>query len=353
MQPDPQPPRGRGAAANPPNRFELICHERDPDAPAEDGPGPVTQFFRDATRSLIVTNDSPDVGFDTSVNPYRGCEHGCVYCYARPTHEYLGFSAGLDFETKILVKEDAPELLRRELTSPRWVPRPVAVCGVTDAYQPVERRLRLTRRCLEVFAEFRNPVTVVTKNHLVTRDADLLGELARFDAAAVYLSVTTLDADLARNLEPRATAPAGRLAAVEELARAGVPVGVFVAPVIPGLTDHELPAILQAVAEAGARHAGFVLLRLPHGVAGLFDDWLRRHYADRREKVLGRLREMRGGALNDPRFGWRMRGWGPLAEQVRALFALGCRRAGLARDFPALSAASFRRPGVTQRLLFE
>jgi DNA repair photolyase len=274
-------------------------------------------------------------------------------CYARPTHEYLGFSAGLDFETKILVKEDAPELLRRELASPRWQPRPVAVCGVTDAYQPVERRLRLTRRCLEVFAEFRNPVTVVTKSRLVTRDADLLAELARFDAAAVYVSITTLDAELARNMEPRATAPAGRLAAVEELARAGVPVGVFVAPVIPGLTDHELPAILRAAAAAGARHAGFVLLRLPHSVADLFDDWLRRHYPDRREKVLGRLRDMRGGALNDARFGWRMRGWGPLAEQVRALFALGCRRAGLSRDFPALSAAAFRRPGGTQGLLFE
>jgi DNA repair photolyase len=350
---DSQPPHGRGAADNPPNRFELICHERDPDAPAEAGPGPATQFLRDTSRSILVTNDSPDVGFEVSINPYRGCEHGCVWCYARPTHEYLGFSAGLDFETKILVKEDAPELLRRELASPLWVPRPVAVCGVTDAYQPVERRLRLTRRCLEVFAEFRNPVTVVTKSRLVTRDADLLAELARVGAAAVHVSITTLDADLARSMEPRATAPAGRLAAVEELARAGVPVGVFVAPVIPGLTDHELPAILQAAAAAGARHAGFVLLRLPLGVADLFDGWLRRHYPERREKVLGRLRQMRGGALNDPRFGWRMRGWGPLAEQVRALFALGCRRAGLTRDFPALSAAAFRRPGGTQRLLFE
>ncbi len=352
MPPDSQP-HGRGAAANPPNRFELICHERDPDAPADDGPGPATQFLRDSSRSIIVTNDSPDVGFDTSINPYRGCENGCAYCYARPTHEYLGFSAGLDFETKVLVKEDAPELLRRELASPRWRPRPVAVCGVTDSYQPVERRLRLTRRCLEVFAEFRNPVTVVTKSRLVTRDADLLAELARFDAAAAYVSITTLDAELARNMEPRATAPAGRLAAVEDLARAGVPVGVFVAPVVPGLTDHELPAILRAAAAAGAKYAGFVLLRLPHGVAELFDDWLRRHYPERREKVLGRLREMRGGALNDPRFGWRMRGWGPLAEQVRALFALGCRLAGLSRDFPALSAAAFRRPGGTQRLLFE
>jgi DNA repair photolyase len=274
-------------------------------------------------------------------------------CYARPTHEYLGFSAGLDFETRIMVKEDAPELLRRELASPRWQPRLVGISGVTDPYQPIERRLRLTRRCLEVFAEFRNPVAVVTKNHLVTRDVDLFGELAAHQAAAVFLSVTTLDGDLARRMEPRAPQPAGRLAAIAELARAGVPVGVLVAPVIPGLTDHELPAIVEAAAAAGARHAGYVLLRLPLGVAELFEQWLARHFPDKKERVLNRLRSLRGGRLNDARFGHRMRGEGKIAEMIRQLFALACRRAGIQGRAPELSAAAFRRPGGTQRLLFE
>jgi DNA repair photolyase len=266
MPGEPESVRGRGAADNPANRFVPIHYEPDPDAPDEGRAAPRTQLYRDATRSIIATNDSPDVGFGASINPYCGCEHGCAYCYARPTHEHLGLSAGLDFETKILVKEDAPALLRRELASPRWRPQVIGLSGVTDPYQPAERRLRLTRGCLEGLAEFRNPVVVVTKNHLVTRDADLLAELAAHRAAAVFLSVTTLDGDLARVMEPRASQPAGRLAAVAELARAGVPVGVLVAPVIPGLTDHELPAILAAAARAGARHAGYVLLRLPHGV---------------------------------------------------------------------------------------
>jgi DNA repair photolyase len=348
-----QPIRGRGAASNPTNRFELIHYERDATAPEEDSPAPATRFYRDRSRSILAHNDSPDVGFETSVNPYRGCEHACAYCYARPTHEYLGFSAGLDFETKIMVKEDAPVLLRKELASAKWRPRLVAISGVTDPYQPVERRLGLTRRCLEVFAEFRNPVGVVTKNHLIGRDVDLLAELARHRAAAAFLSITTLDAELARRMEPRASSPSGRLAAIEELTRAGVPVGVLTAPVIPGLTDHELPAILAAAAKAGACCAAYVLLRLPHGVGPLFEEWLGQHYPDRRDKVLSRLREMRGGAISDARFGSRMRGQGVLAEQIAALFRLGCRRAGLDTQFPTLSTAAFRRPGGTQKLLFE
>src|SRR5262245_27027308 len=226
MADESSPVRGRGATANPANRFELICYERDPEAQPDD-PAPSTQFFKDTSRSIIARNDSPDVGFDASINPYRGCGHGCVYCYARPTHEYLGFSAGLDFETKIMVKEDAPTLLRRELASPRWQPRPLALSGVTDPYQPIERRLQLTRRCLEVLVEFRNPAVIVTKNRLVTRDTDLLVELASHRAISVFVSVTTRDPELARTLEPRATAPAGRLAAIEELAKAGVPVGTL------------------------------------------------------------------------------------------------------------------------------
>jgi DNA repair photolyase len=274
-------------------------------------------------------------------------------CYARPTHEYLGFSAGLDFETRIVVKEDAPALLRKELSSAKWLPQVLGLSGVTDPYQPIERRLGLTRRCLEVLAEFRNPVAVVTKNRLVTRDADLLGELAGHGAAAVFLSITTLDGDLARVLEPRASQPSGRLAALSELRGAGIPVGVLVAPVIPGLNDHEIPAVLAAAAGAGARYAGYVVLRLPHGVADLFADWLERNFPDRKEKVLGRIRDLRDGRLNDSQFGRRMRGEGVLAEQIKALFALGRKRAGITERGPALSTSAFRRPGGTQRLLFE
>jgi DNA repair photolyase len=346
------PLHGRGASDNPPNRFERLVYEPEPDGADPEGPGPATQFLRDATRSILVSNDSPDVGFDVSINPYRGCEHGCIYCYARPTHEYLGLSAGLDFETRILVKEDAPELLRRELAASRWRPRTVGVSGVTDPYQPVERRLRLTRRCLEVFAEFRNPVVIVTKNHLVTRDLDVLRELATHRAVAVFVSVTTLDGDLARLMEPRASQPAGRLAVITELTAAGVPTGVLVAPVIPGLTDHEIPSIIQAVAAAGARHAGFVMLRLPYAVAIIFEQWLAQHFPERKERVLGRIREMRGGRLNDSRFGKRMRGEGPLADAIKKVFALACRRAGIVGRGPELSPDAFRRPGE-QRMLFE
>jgi DNA repair photolyase len=339
------PIRGRGVADNPPSRFDRIVYERDPDIPPDEDVAPATILLRDTTRSIIATNDSPDVGFDASINPYRGCEHGCAYCYARPYHEYLGLSAGLDFETKILVKEDAPELLRRELMSQRWQPRHLGISGVTDAYQPVERRLRLTRRCLEVLAEFRNPVCIVTKNHLVTRDIDLLGELAKHQAACVIISVTTLDAELARRMEPRATQPAGRLAAIEELSRAGIPTGVMVAPIIPGLNDHEIPAILDAVAKAGASFAGYTILRLPYGVAELFESWLARHFPERKEKVLGRIRGMRDGKLNEPRFGVRMKGEGVLAKTIADLFALARRQAGLDRRAPELSTAAFRRPG--------
>src|ERR1044071_7860012 len=247
---------GRGASWNPQNRFESLAYVRDDDAPPEDGT-PRTIFMRDPTRTIIARNDSPDVGFDASINPYRGCEHGCIYCYARPTHEYLGFSAGLDFETRIMVKRDAPELLlRKELSNPRWKPQVLASSGVTDCYQPIEKKLEITRRCLEVLAEFRNPVIIITKNHLVTRDIDILLELARHDCAAVFVSITSLDEKLSGLMEPRASRPARRLAAIGALARAGIPVGYLQAPMIPGLTDSEAPAIAAAAAEAGARYAG-------------------------------------------------------------------------------------------------
>lgn len=263
-------------------------------------------------------------------------------CYARPTHEYLGFSSGLDFETKILVKENAPALLRRELSRPGWKPQVLALSSVTDPYQPIERRLGITRRVLEVLAEFRNPVAVITKSYLVTRDIDLLSELAKDRAASVSLSITTLDHDLQRAMEPRASSPERRLRAIERLAEAGIPVGVNVAPVIPGLTEHEMPAILEAAADAGATRAMYVLLRLPYGVASLFEEWLLRNFPDRKEKVLGRIREMRGGRLNDPRFRSRMKGEGVLADHIGELFAVSRRRSGLTGSNPPLSADAFR-----------
>src|SRR5262249_14239472 len=303
-----------------------------------------TTFLNDDTRSIINYNDSPDVGFNASINPYRGCEHGCIYCFARPNHEYLGFSAGLDFETKILVKQNAPELLRRELASPRWEPQVIAISGVTDAYQPIERRLRLTRRCLEGLVEFRNPVVIITKNELVTRDIDLLRELARVDGILVFVSVTSLDPDLARELEPRAPQPARRLATIQALAAAGIPVGSLVAPVIPGLTDHEIPAIVSAVAKAGAIAASFVPLRLPYGVAPLFEEWLTLHRPLQKDKILNRIRDIRGGRLNDPNFRTRMQGSGPYAEHIAELFELACRKSGLNSKRPSLSLNAFRPP---------
>ncbi len=347
-------PRGRGAADNPANRFEPLHLERDDDWNPEDDPALSTRFFRDATKAIINYNDSPDIGFNASINPYRGCEHGCIYCYARPTHEYLGFSAGLDFESKIMVKEHAPELLRQELASRKWKPQVIAMSGVTDCYQPIERKLKLTRRCLEVLAEFRNPVGIVTKNHLVTRDIDLLQELSRYKGAAVFVSVTTLDASLTPKLEPRASLPARRLAAIKALSEAGIETGVMVAPVIPALTDHELPKIIESAVEAGARFAGYVTLRLPFGLGPLFEDWLARHFPDRKEKVLNRVRALRGGRINDPDFGTRMRGEGIFADQLEAMFQVACRKAGVAGQRPNLSTAAFRvpfsEPGSRQRI---
>jgi len=337
--------RGRGSETNPANRFETIRVERDAEYDdSEDSPIP-TQYLRDDSRSIIAYNSSPDIGFEASINPYRGCEHGCIYCYARPFHEYLGFSSGLDFETKILVKETAPALLRAELSRSSWKPRPLELSGVTDPYQPIERRLRITRGCLEVLAECRNPVQLITKNDLICRDIDLLVDLARYNATAVVLSITTLDSGLARILEPRTSTPGRRLEAMSKLHAAGIPVGVSISPVIPALTDEEMPQIIREAADHGASFAFFIPLRLPHAVADLFSSWLERHFPDRKEKVLNRIRSMRSGKLNDERFGSRMRGEGEHAEQLRSLFHAVCRKHGLDGPFPALSASSFRRPG--------
>jgi DNA repair photolyase len=340
---------GRGAASNPGSRLEPMRYQVTEWDEADDI-SPHTVLLRDATRSIIAYNDSPDVGFDASINPYRGCEHGCIYCFARPNHEYLGFSAGLDFETKILVKESAPELLRRELMMSSWKPQTLAISGVTDAFQPIERRLKLTRRCLEVLAEFRNPVVIITKNELVTRDIDLLAELAAYDAALVFISVTSLRNELARDLEPRASQPQRRLAAIEALSAAGIPVGVLVAPVIPGLTDHEIPAILKACRNAGASAAGYVPLRLPYGVAPLFEEWLTLHAPLQKDKILGRVRDIRSGRLNDPNFGTRLRGQGKYADHLDTLFEVSCRKEGLNASRPRLNTDAFRRPGSQMNL---
>jgi len=348
MDRDPKTIPHRGAANNLATRFDAIHLERDADWNPEEEPLPTTQFLKDHSSTIIAYNDSPDIGFEASVNPYRGCEHGCIYCYARPTHEYLGFSAGLDFETRIMVKERAPELLRAELSSPKWKSQVIAMSGVTDCYQPVERRLKLTRRCLEVLAEFRNPVGIVTKNNLVARDLDVLGELARHRAVVVFISLPTMDTELRKVMEPRTSPPASRLATIEALSRAGIPVGVLVAPVIPGLTDHEMPGIIAAAAKAGAQFAGKTVLRLPYAVAPLFEEWLGRHFPDRKEKVLNQIRALRGGKLNNAQFGSRMKGEGIFAEQISRMFHVACRKAGIDGNHPELSTESFRRLGGIQ-----
>ncbi|HEU5077815.1 MAG TPA: PA0069 family radical SAM protein [Opitutaceae bacterium] len=345
-------PVGRGTGLNPPNRFERLHIEPDPDCDPSESVDPRTEFYPDATESLLTRNDSPDISFRYGLNSYRGCEHGCAYCYARPYHEYLGWGSGIDFETKIMVKLRAPELLRRELSSPKWVPQPIGMSGVTDCYQPAERKFRLSRQCLEVLAEFRNPVGIVTKNHLVTRDIDVLAELSKFNCVAVFLTITTLDTELSGKLEPRASRPQHRLRAIRELSAAGIPVGVMVAPVIPGLTEHELPSILEAAAEAGAKNAGYVILRLPHAVKQIFVDWLERNEPLKKERVLSRVRDLRGGKLNVSEWATRMKGEGIFAEQVHDMFKVATRRAGLNETRTELSTEHFRSGRYVQQMLF-
>jgi DNA repair photolyase len=337
-------PRGRGTGLNPANRFEEIVREWEESTDPAERPAARTRVFKDASRSILVKNDSPDIPFTWSLNPYRGCEHGCVYCYARPYHEYLGLSSGLDFETMLFAKVDAPALLAAELAKPSWEPEWIALGGVTDCYQPVERKLEITRGCLRVLADARHPCGLVTKNRLVARDVDLFQELARWNCVRVFVSLTTLDPELARTMEPRASSPRDRLLAMRALADAGVPVGVMTAPMILGLNDHELPSLLEAAAEAGADSAGYVPLRLPHQLGGLFEDWLERHAPLRKEKVLSQIRALRGGRLNDPRFSSRM---------LSKLFSLTCRRLGLNRRRYPRETSHFRRPmtGGQLRLL--
>lgn len=347
--------RGRGTALNPTNRFEQIIVEANLDneelEPFSEKQIP-TQYFRDTSRTIITTNDSPDIPFEASINPYRGCEHGCVYCYARPTHEYFGLSSGLDFESKIFVKEEAALLLRKELSKPNWKPKPLIMSGVTDPYQPIERKLNITRGCLEVLSDFRNPVGIITKNQLVKRDSDLLKKMTAYNGVMVYVSLTTLDDKLWRKMEPRTSSPQMRLKTVKVLREAGIPVGVMLAPIVPGLTDMEIPVLLREAAAAGAQSAGYVVLRLPFSVKDLFEDWLIRYFPDRKEKILNRLRSLRNGQLYNSKFGERMSGTGIFADQIRDLFVMGCKKAGMPKRNFELSIAAFRNVEEKQMMLF-
>lgn len=345
--------KGRGSRRNMPGRFEVATTEAvddgwdtpDGDEPGPDPLRPRTEVREETARSIITRNDSPDVGFSQSVNGYRGCEHGCSYCFARPSHAYLNLSPGLDFETRIFAKTNAPELLRRELSRPGYRPSPIALGINTDAYQPVERRLRLTRRLIEVMLEFGHPFTLITKNALVERDLDLLQPLAEQRLVQVHFSVTTLDPRLAARLEPRAAAPHARLRAMQRLQAAGVPVGVMFAPAIPWVNDHELEAVLEAARAAGAASAGYVLLRLPHEVAPLFRDWLEAHVPDRAARVMAAVRQMHGGRDYRAEFGARMRGQGRYAELLAQRFALARRRFGyLDMRVPQLDCSRFAVP---------
>jgi len=338
-----------GSMIDPPNRFEKVHAEADFEHLEWDqeylaglDKRPI-EYLADASKSIVTQNSSPDVPFRFSVNPYRGCAHGCSYCYARNSHEYLGFNAGLDFETKIVVKHDAPELFREFLAGESWIPEPITFSGVTDCYQPAERDFRLTRQCLAVALECRQPISIITKNALVLRDLDLLQPLAASGLVHVFLSITTLDAGLARVMEPRTSIPDARLRAVRMLAGAGIPVGVMTAPVIPGLNDSEIPSVLQAAHEAGAKSAGYVLLRLPNTVEPVFREWLQRTQPLKAERVEQRIRHSRNGHLNNSTWGERMKGQGEIADQIGKMFRLFSQRLGFGR-LPPLDASQFRPP---------
>ncbi len=351
----PSPPKGRGSAQAVPHRFVRLQREALDDGwqpcdsgTMEEAQAVPTQWRWETARSALTRNRSPDIPFELSLNPYRGCEHGCAYCFARPTHAYLDLSPGLDFETRLVAKRNIAELLRAELSRPSYRPTTLAIGTVTDAYQPLERRLGLTRACLQVLLDARHPVAMVTKGVAVERDLDLWAELARQGLAVVYVTITTLDKELAHRLEPRVPTPARRLAMVAALARAGVPVGVSLSPQIPFLTN-DLEQVLAAAAQAGARRAFCIPLRLPWEVAPLFQQWLQHHYPERAERVLARVRDLHGGRDNDPRFGWRMRGQGVWGELLHQRFHAACRRWGFAREYEhaSMPLALFRPPGVS------
>jgi DNA repair photolyase len=340
--------KGHGALSNPTGRFDVLSREQTDDGWYQDEtPDSLNEtVLPDSARSIITTNDSPDVGFDVSINPFRGCSHGCVYCFARPSHSYLGLSPGLDFETKLFYKADAVNLLEAELSKPRYICKPIALGINTDSYQPLEKTLQVTRSILEVLVRCRHPVTIVTKSALIVRDIDLLADLAKDRLVSVSLSITSLTNDIKRTLEPRTASPQARLRVIAQLAQTGIPVGVMVAPVIPAITDHEMEDILGSAREAGATRASYVLLRLPHEVKILFREWLSEHYPDRAKHVMSLINQTRGGKDYDSRFGVRMSGTGPYAELLRTRFDLATRRLGFdhSGDRHDLTTDLFRRP---------
>ena len=354
-----RPRKGRGAVGNPTGRFEaaLRIAEDDGWGLADAAPPPLrTTLGVDSARKIITRNQSPDVPFDRSINPYKGCEHGCVYCFARPTHAYLGHSPGLDFESRLYWKPDAPALLEAELRDPKYRAATLALGANTDPYQPVERERKLTRRILEVLADYRHPVGIVTKSNLVLRDLDILAPMAEQGIIRVAVSVTTLDRTLARRMEPRAPTPGRRLEAIGGLAASGVPVTVLAAPIVPAINDHEIEAILAAAAEAGAGAAGYVLLRLPLEIKDLFADWLDAHYPDRARRVMSLVRQTRGGRLYQTEWGTRQTGTGAYAEQIARRFEIACKRHGLHDGHPPVDESRFRRPprkGDQMELIWE
>lgn len=345
-----RPAKGRGAGLNPEGRFETLSHEPFDDGwtqddPALEAPAALTQVTTERARSILSHNNSPDIPFEVSLNPYRGCEHGCIYCYARPSHAYLDLSPGLDFETRLFAKVNAAQLLEETLARPSYRCSPIALGANTDPYQPIEREHGITRQVIEVLAKWQHPFTIVTKNALVERDMDLLAPLAQNRLVQVFISCATLDHGIARRMEPRASAPARRMHAIRKLTDMGIPCGVLVAPVVPVLTDAGIEEVLASAAAAGATSAAFVLLRLPYEIKDLFKDWLAHHYPMKAEHVMSRLRAMRGGRDNDPNFGSRMRGEGEYAQLLKARFDIACRRLGLNRERLALDTTRFRRPG--------
>lgn len=337
---------GRGAVSNDAGRYEAYAHEAVDDGWEDPEPLPPlrTSVRDEVAKSLITYNKSPDLPFDRSINPYCGCEHGCVYCFARPTHAYLGLSAGLDFETRLIARPNAPDVLARELSSARYKVAPIALGTNTDPYQPIEKTLSITRACLEVLRDFNHPVAIVTKGALIERDIDILAPMAALGLVRVGISLTTLDSGLSRRMEPRAPAPKRRLRTIRKLTEAGIPVRVMTSPIIPGLTDHELEALLEAGRDAGADAASWIMLRLPREVSQLWQEWLSEHEPGRAEKVMARLREMHGGRDYDPRWGHRMRGEGVYAEMVAKRFKSAIARLGLASTTPKLRCDLFARP---------
>jgi DNA repair photolyase len=350
--------KGRGAGFNPQNRFEELhvdYYSEDVlqyfDIEEDERKIP-TRFYLDTSKSILAKNDSPDLGFDYSINPYRGCEHGCIYCYARPSHEYLGFSSGIDFETKIMVKMDAPQLLDKTFQDEKWKPQVICFSGNTDCYQPAEKKLELTRQCLEVFLKYRNPVSIITKNALIQRDIHILKELALLELVEVVISITTLHGGLVKKMEPRTSAPHRRLDTIELLAKNKIPVGVNVAPIIPGLTDEEVPRIIKEASLRGATFAGNQLLRLPYAVKELFRDWLKKNFPERESKIIKQIRDTRGGKLSDSEFGTRMTGSGHIASAIRNLFEASCKKYGLNKTRYQLRADLFFRKNNIQTELF-